>query len=51
MGSMGGIFVSTVYILGFMRGILGPMGHILGLSLVLTYLIEIEASRRLAKIE
>ena len=50
-GSIGGILLNTVYILGFMGGILGPMGHILGLPLALTYLSEIGASRRLAKIE
>ena len=51
MGSMGGILLSTVYILGFMGGILGPMERILGFPLALTYLSEIGASRRLAKIE
>ena len=50
-GSIGGILLNTVYILWFMGGILGPMGHILGLPLALTYLNEIGASRRLAKIE
>ena len=48
---MGGILLSTVYILGFMGGILGPMECILGFPLALTYLSEIGASRRLAKIE
>ena len=48
---MGGILLSTVYILGFMGGILGPMERILGFPLALTYLSEIGASRRLAKIE
>ena len=48
---MGGILLSTVYILGFMGGILGPTGRILGFPLALTYLSEIGASRRLAKIE
>ena len=51
LGSMGGIFLSTVYILWSMGGILGPIGHIMGLHLALTYLSEIGASRRLAKIK
>ena len=44
---MGGIFLSTVYILASMEGNLGPLGRILAL----TYRSEIGASRRLAKIE
>ena len=51
MRSMGGILLSTVFILGFMVGILGTIERILGFPLALTYLSEIGASRRLAKIE